>query len=87
MPASLPRGRHSQASATQLLGGIGRLTSAVSTVAGVPSPPIIAVLVIGIFIAIEPRLYDRGFAWMLPIERRDELLRIASNASASSSAA
>ena len=27
-------------------------------------------LVIGIFIAIEPRLYDRGFAWMLPIERR-----------------
>ena len=54
---------------TQLFGGIGRLTSAVSTVLGAISS-IIAVLVIGIFIAIEPKLYDRGIAWMLPIERR-----------------
>ena len=54
---------------TQLFGGIGRLTSAVSTVVGAVSS-IIAILVIGIFIAIEPRLYDRGVAWMLPIERR-----------------
>ena len=54
---------------TQLFGGIGRLTSAVSTVLGAISS-IIAVLVIGIFIAIEPKLYDRGIAWMMPIERR-----------------
>jgi predicted PurR-regulated permease PerM len=54
---------------TQLFGGIGRLTSAVSTVVGAISS-IIAIIVIGIFIAIEPKLYDRGFAWMLPIERR-----------------
>ena len=54
---------------TQLFGGIGRLTSAVSTVVGAISS-IIAILVIGIFIAIEPKLYDRGFAWMLPIGRR-----------------
>jgi predicted PurR-regulated permease PerM len=54
---------------TQLFGGIGRLTSAVSTVVGAISS-IIAIVVIGIFIAIEPKLYDRGFAWMLPIERR-----------------
>ena len=54
---------------TQLFGGIGKLTSAVSTALGAVSS-IIAVLVIGIFIAIEPKLYDRGFAWMLPIERR-----------------
>jgi predicted PurR-regulated permease PerM len=53
----------------QLFGGIGRLTSAVSTVVGAVSS-IIAILVIGIFIAIEPKLYDRGVAWMLPIERR-----------------
>ena len=53
----------------QLLGGVGRLTSAVSTALGIVSS-VIMVLVIGIFIAIEPRLYDRGFAWMLPIEKR-----------------
>ena len=54
---------------TQLFGGIGKLTSAVSTAIGVISS-IIAILVIGIFIAIEPKLYDRGIAWMLPMERR-----------------
>lgn len=53
----------------QLFGGIGRLTTAVSTAVGAISS-IIAILVIGIFIAIEPKLYDRGVAWMLPIERR-----------------
>jgi len=54
---------------TQLLGGVGRLASAVNTAVGIVSS-IILVLVIGIFIAIEPRLYDRGIAWMLPMERR-----------------
>ena len=24
----------------------------------------------GIFVAIEPRLYERGLAWMLPMDRR-----------------
>ena len=28
------------------------------------------ILVIGIFIAIEPKLYDRGVAWMLPTAAR-----------------
>jgi predicted PurR-regulated permease PerM len=28
------------------------------------------ILVIGIFIAMEPRLYDRGLAWMLPVRHR-----------------
>jgi predicted PurR-regulated permease PerM len=54
---------------TQLLGGVGRLTTAVSTAIGVISS-VLMILVIGIFIAIEPRLYDRGVAWMMPIERR-----------------
>ena len=65
---------------SQLLGGIGRLTSAVSTAAGIVSS-IIAVLVIGIFIAIEPRLYDRGFAWMLPMERRANFYEISDHVS------
>ena len=63
---------------SQLLGGVGRLTSAVSTALGVVSS-IVLVLVIGIFIAIEPRLYDRGIAWMLPIERRAEFYEISNH--------
>jgi predicted PurR-regulated permease PerM len=65
---------------SQLLGGVGRLASAVNTVAGILSS-IIAVLVIGIFIAIEPRLYDRGFAWMLPMERRPSFYEISDHVS------
>jgi len=61
---------------SQVLGGVGRLTSAVGTAVGVVSS-IIAVLVIGIFIAIEPRLYDRGIAWMLPMGRRARFYEIS----------
>jgi len=60
----------------QLLGGVGRLASAVNTAVGIASS-IILVLVIGIFIAIEPRLYDRGIAWMLPMERRGNFYDIS----------
>ncbi|HYG47247.1 MAG TPA: AI-2E family transporter, partial [Allosphingosinicella sp.] len=31
---------------------------------------LVMILVIGIFIAVEPRLYQRGFAWMLPMRSR-----------------
>ena len=58
----------------QLLGGVGRLTTAVSTAIGALTS-ILMVIVIGIFIAIEPRLYDRGVAWMLPVEQPRRLLR------------
>jgi predicted PurR-regulated permease PerM len=60
----------------QLLGGMGRLTTALSSAVGALSSAIL-VLVIGIFIAIEPRLYDRGFAWMLPMERRSSFYEIS----------
>jgi predicted PurR-regulated permease PerM len=53
----------------QLMGGVGRLTSALSTAFGALSS-ILMILVIGIFIAIEPKLYDRGVAWMLPSDHR-----------------
>src|SRR3546814_20533008 len=29
------------------------------------------IIVLGIFIAIEPRLYERGVAWMLPMKSRE----------------
>jgi predicted PurR-regulated permease PerM len=61
---------------SQLLGGVGRLTSAVgSVIGGVAS--VIAMVVIGIFLASEPRLYDRGIAWMLPLRHRAGFYRIA----------
>jgi predicted PurR-regulated permease PerM len=61
---------------SQLLGGVGRLTSAVGSVIGAVAS-VIAMLVIGIFLASEPRLYDRGIAWMLPLRARSSFYRIA----------
>jgi predicted PurR-regulated permease PerM len=60
----------------QVLGSVGRLTSAVSTALGALASGIL-IMVIGIFVAIEPRLYDRGFAWMLPVERRPHFYEIS----------
>jgi predicted PurR-regulated permease PerM len=60
----------------QLLGGVGRLTTAVSTAIGAVTS-IIMIMVIGIFIAMEPHLYDRGLAWMLPVERRARFYEIS----------
>jgi predicted PurR-regulated permease PerM len=61
---------------SQLLGGVGRLTSAVGSVIGAVAS-VIAMIVIGIFLASEPRLYDRGIAWMLPLRHRSGFYRIA----------
>jgi predicted PurR-regulated permease PerM len=61
---------------SQLLGSVGRLTSAVGSVLGAVTS-VIAMLVIGIFLAAEPRIYDRGIAWMLPLRHRGSFYRIA----------
>ena len=37
------------------------------------------IIVIGIFIAIEPQLYDRGVAWMLPVDRRARFYEISNH--------
>jgi len=58
----------------QLMGTLGRLGSAVSSALGAMASAVM-ILVIGIFIAIEPRLYQRGVAWMLPMEQRDRFSR------------
>lgn len=65
-----------QSFSQQLLGGVGRLTTAVSTAVGAVAS-ILMIMVIGIFVAIEPRLYDRGFAWMLPVENRSRFYEIS----------
>jgi predicted PurR-regulated permease PerM len=61
---------------SQLLGSVGRLTSAVGSAIGAVASAI-AMIVIGIFLAAEPRLYDRGVAWMLPLRHRAGFYRIA----------
>ena len=60
----------------QLMGSLGRLGSAVSSALGAITS-MVMILVIGIFIAVEPRLYQRGFAWMLPMGSRDRFYRTA----------
>lgn len=53
----------------EIVGSLGRVTSAVTTAFGVLAS-IVLIIVIGVFLAIEPRLYERGVAWMLPIDSR-----------------
>ncbi|MEO6359729.1 MAG: AI-2E family transporter [Sphingomicrobium sp.] len=59
----------------QLLGSVGRLTSAVGSALGAVTSALL-IFVIGIFIAVEPHLYDRGVAWMLPLRHRDRFYAI-----------
>ncbi len=59
----------------QLMGSVGRLTTAVGSALGAVTS-VILILVIGIFIAIEPHLYDRGIAWMLPLRYRERFYKI-----------
>lgn len=61
---------------TQVLGSLGRLTAAVGSVLGALTS-LVLVIVIGVFIAIEPRLYERGLAWMLPAASRGEFYETA----------
>jgi predicted PurR-regulated permease PerM len=61
---------------SQLLGSVGRLTSAVGSAIGAVTS-VILMLVIGMFLAAEPRIYDRGIAWMLPLRHRTAFYRIA----------
>lgn len=55
--------------ATQAFNSIGRVTAAVGTVMGAVTSGVM-MLVLAIFIAVEPRLYERGVAWMLPMSTR-----------------
>lgn len=55
--------------ASQAFGSIGRVTAAVGTMVGAVTSGVM-MLVLAIFIAVEPRLYERGVAWMLPMGRR-----------------
>ncbi|MBY0519420.1 MAG: AI-2E family transporter, partial [Sphingomonas sp.] len=55
----------------QAMGSFGRLTSWVSTAIGAMAS-LLMVLVIGLFVAMEPRLYERGLEWLVPSDMRAE---------------
>ncbi|MBX3565764.1 MAG: AI-2E family transporter [Sphingomonas sp.] len=55
----------------QAIGSVGRLTSAVGSVIGAATS-MLMIAILGLFLALEPRTYERGLQWMVPIEHRDE---------------
>jgi predicted PurR-regulated permease PerM len=65
-----------QSLVTQVWGSIGKVTAAVSTAVGAIAS-LFMMLVLAIFIAVEPRLYERGVAWMLPMARRANFYKTA----------
>ncbi len=57
--------------ARQALGSVGRLTSWVGSAVGAITT-MFFILVLGLFFAMEPRVYDRGVQWMVPRDSRAE---------------
>lgn len=55
--------------AGQAISGVGTITRAVGGILGSVTT-LFLILIIGVYVALEPRLYERGVAWMLPVERR-----------------
>jgi predicted PurR-regulated permease PerM len=55
---------------SQILNSVGRVTAAVTSVVGTLTN-MAMMLVLAIFIAAEPRMYERGVAWMLPLSERE----------------
>lgn len=55
----------------QALGSVGRLTSWLGTAVGALTS-MAMILVLGLFLAMDPRAYDRGLQWMIPRDSRAE---------------
>ncbi|MFB0610876.1 AI-2E family transporter [Aurantiacibacter poecillastricola] len=66
-----------QSMATQAASGFGTVTSALTGLLG-GLTTLLLIVIIGIYVVIEPRLYERGVAWMLPSARRDQFYNTAS---------
>ncbi len=66
----VPHGSPAENIGRQLMGSLGQLTSAVGTALGAISS-LAMIVVLGLFIAAEPRIYERGLAWMLPLDQRE----------------
>ncbi len=60
-----------QSLAGQLMSGVGMVTRAIGGIFG-GLTLLVLITIIGIYVSLEPRLYERGFAWMLPREKRQD---------------
>jgi len=60
-----------QSIAGQLMSGVGIVTSALGGLFG-GLTLLFLIMIIGVYVALEPRLYERGFAWMLSPEKRQD---------------
>ena len=58
-----------QAMSGQVLSGVGTVTRALTGIAG-GLTTIVLILIIGIYVAIEPNLYERGVEWFAPRQNR-----------------
>ena len=54
----------------QLMGSFGKVTAVLGSALGALSS-LAMIIVLGLFFAMEPRLYERGVAWILPLKDRD----------------
>lgn len=60
-----------QSFSSQFASGVGTVTRALTgLLGGITSVVLIAIL--GVYIALEPRLYERGVAWILPEDQRED---------------
>ncbi|MEQ1510889.1 MAG: AI-2E family transporter [Sphingopyxis sp.] len=64
-----------------LAGSVGRVTAAVGTVLG-GLTNIIMIIVLGLFFSMEPRLYERGVAWLLPMAGREHFYDVSAEVGA-----
>ncbi|MWV28544.1 AI-2E family transporter [Aurantiacibacter rhizosphaerae] len=60
-----------QSMATQAASGFGTVTRALTGLLG-GLTTLLLIVIIGVYVVVEPRLYERGVAWMLPKGRRAE---------------
>ena len=66
-----------QTMASQAISGFGTVTRALGGIVG-GLTTLVLIVIIGIYVVVEPRLYERGVAWMLPKQRRNEFYETAS---------
>lgn len=62
----------------QAVSGVGTVTRALGGILGALTT-LVLVLIMGLYVAMEPRLYERGMAWMLPHTKRAEFHRLMSD--------
>ncbi len=62
----------------QVMGSLGTLTSAVGSALGALSS-VAMIVVLGLFFAAEPRIYERGLAWLIPHDKRETFFRTSSD--------